>query len=64
MNRNDKISSVQFFGGARCTVFQHINYQGNSLNMVRSTPDLRYVQLTDGRTYNWNDTISSLRVYY
>lgn len=60
---NDQVSSVRIEGNARATVYEHINYGGASLNVVNDVPDMRYVRLTDGRTVNWNDVISSLKVY-
>jgi Peptidase inhibitor family I36 len=51
---NDKISSIQVFGGAEVTVFQDARFEGRS---TRFRGDVRNL-----KDEGWNDLLSSLRV--
>lgn len=51
---NDRISSMQLFGGAEITVFRDRDFRGFSQHFGSSARDLRQT--------GWNDTISSFRV--
>jgi hypothetical protein len=50
---NDKISSIEVFGGARVFVYEHSGFGGDSRTFVRNASNL---------AGDFNDTISSIRV--
>jgi hypothetical protein len=56
----NNISSIQLFGYARATVFNHSGFRGGSQEFRWSVADLRSQRYGDGHT--WNNRISSIAV--
>ena len=56
----DNISSIQLFGYARATVFNHSGFRGGSQEFRWSIADLRNQRYRDDHT--WNNRISSIVV--
>jgi len=57
---NDAVSSIEVFGGATITIFEHEDFGGQAIQISTSIANL-----TDSRSPNgfrWNDMISSVRV--
>lgn len=54
-NWNDEISSVTMNQISQVTLYEHINWQGQTLNLFRDDPDLR--------KYGWNDRASGVAAY-
>ena len=54
-NWNDAISSVRMSQISHVTLFEHINWQGQTLNLFRDEPDLR--------SHGWNDRASGVAAY-
>jgi hypothetical protein len=56
-NWNDRISSIQVFGGTRVTLYRDVNYRGERVTIDRDVPDLRQLRSSG---FNWDNQISSL----
>lgn len=54
LKKNDFYSSIQLFGDAKATLFQHNNFNGNKLEVFESISDLD--------KYGFNNFLSSLKV--
>lgn len=61
MGWNDQVSSIELVGNTYIRVYEHRNYQGASVTIKRDVIDL--VELTRGIGGNWNDRITSIKVY-
>lgn len=57
---NDAVSSLQVFGGASVTIFEHGNFGGQSIQVSSSIANLTSARSPNG--FAWNDVISSVRV--
>jgi len=57
---NDEISSVQLFGGASVTIYEHEGFGGQSIGISTTMQNLAGARSPNG--FVWNDQISSLRV--
>jgi hypothetical protein len=56
---NDEISSVAMLPGVTVTLFEHIDFGGQSLELTSNAPDLRTFP-GPGQNGNWNDAASSI----
>ena len=54
-NWNDEISSVTMSQISHVTLYEHINWEGQTLSLFREEPDLR--------THGWNDRASGVAAY-
>jgi hypothetical protein len=59
---NDKISSIELVDNAYIRIYEHAKYRGASIKIYRDVIDL--VELTRGIGGNWNDKISSIKVFH
>jgi hypothetical protein len=57
---NDEISSVQLYGGASVTIYEHEGFGGQSIGISNSMQNLSGARSPNG--FAWNDQISSIRV--
>ena len=53
---NDEFSSVLVSGNAELILFEHENYQGNSIRLTNSISNLKDI--------GWNDIVSSIKIEY
>ncbi len=63
-NWNKRIQSIKIIGSAKVTVWEGKNYTGPSIGLVRSEPDLRYVNTQAHGVRNWSKAISSYKTHY
>ena len=57
---NDAVSSIQLFGGASVTIYEHDNFGGQSIQISSSVRNLADARSPNG--FRWNDVVSSIRV--
>jgi hypothetical protein len=57
---NDAVSSIEVFGGATITIFEHEDFGGQAIQISNSVTSLADSRSPNG--FRWNDAISSVRV--
>ena len=61
-NWNDFISSIAISDGYEVTLYEHSNFQGNSMRIQDSIANLSHLLNERGQYENWNDRVSSIRI--
>lgn len=60
---NDKISSIEVYGSVTIAIYNDANFGGATATTRRSVSDLRTWSLGPYTNKNWNNRISSIRLY-
>jgi hypothetical protein len=60
---NDQISSIRIYGNVTVTFYNDANFGGPNASTRKSVSDLRSWSLGPYTNKNWNNRISSIRIY-
>ncbi len=59
--QNDSISSIRVPSGLKIKLFQHSNFEGESIEIDADTSSLEQKMMSNG-SKTWNDQVSSFKV--